>query len=388
MEQKPKSTKLINHIETKPKRCKGLNVLADLRTDGANVLTTSKAAFTLAEVLITLAIIGVVAVLTVPALIQNYNEKAWETAKSVFEKRLEVAVKQLNTEEKLAGYSSTIDFVNELKTKIKIINVCDSNNLSKCFENTILTADGQEVDATNLKTSAQLAKENWGTEPVGVQFANGVNALIAYNPSTEQQPFNNQFSATEASIAILYDISGHKNPNTLGKDVNQNANVKTLGCMINPDLLGGMCISQILAPDTGYSPMTLEECNQAVSDGNLGISACFHHDDYWAGAVKACGGVSKMPTETQLMDLAKYVYNTDSINGGINAQTYATLDREKASQFLSASPLSGSFYVWSGQESSYYSAYNRIFTSSGTYWSSGDRSSNRMLARVAVCVDN
>ena len=92
MEQKPKSTKLINHIETKPKRCKGLNVLADLRTDGA---------FTLAEVLITLAIIGVVAVLTVPALIQNYNEKAWETAKSVFEKRLEVAVKQLNTEEKL-----------------------------------------------------------------------------------------------------------------------------------------------------------------------------------------------------------------------------------------------------------------------------------------------
>ena len=101
MEQKPKSTKLINHIETKPKRCKGLNVLADLRTDGANVLTTSKAAFTLAEVLITLAIIGVVAVLTVPALIQNYNEKAWETAKSVFEKRLEVAVKQLNTEEKL-----------------------------------------------------------------------------------------------------------------------------------------------------------------------------------------------------------------------------------------------------------------------------------------------
>ena len=60
------------------------------------------AAFTLAEVLITLAIIGVVAVLTIPALVKNYNEHAWSTAQSVFEKRLEVAVKQLNTEEKLA----------------------------------------------------------------------------------------------------------------------------------------------------------------------------------------------------------------------------------------------------------------------------------------------
>ena len=75
--------------------------LAEGRLACTTTQATAKAAFTLAEVLITLAIIGVVAVLTVPALIQNYNEKAWETAKSVFEKRLEVAVKQLNTEEKL-----------------------------------------------------------------------------------------------------------------------------------------------------------------------------------------------------------------------------------------------------------------------------------------------
>ncbi len=60
----------------------------DLTSYRPNVLTTSKAAFTLAEVLITLAIIGVVAVLTVPALIQNYNAKAWETAQKVFTNRL------------------------------------------------------------------------------------------------------------------------------------------------------------------------------------------------------------------------------------------------------------------------------------------------------------
>ncbi len=342
-----------------------------------------KKAFTLAEVLITLAIIGVVAAITIPSLVKNYNEKAWATAKDVFEKRLEVAAKQLNTEEKLAGYNSTMDFVNELKKKIKIINVCDSDNLGKCFENKILTADGEEVDAANLKTSAKLAKEDWGTETVGVQFANGINALIAYNPQTDQQPFNNQFSATEASMAILYDVSGHKNPNILGKDINQNANVKKLGCMIKKDLVGGMCITQILAPRTGFSPLTKEQCEE--QKGDLGIAACNYDNDYWAGAVAKCGGVSKMPTESQLIDLAKYVYNTDSINGGTST-TYAPLDTEKAAQFLSASPgsSSGWFYVWSGQENSSYSAYSRFFSSTHTYWSYYSRS-NR-IDTLAVCL--
>ena len=42
-----------------------------------DVLKYSKVAFTLAEVLITLAVIGVVAVLTLTNLIQSHNEKAW-----------------------------------------------------------------------------------------------------------------------------------------------------------------------------------------------------------------------------------------------------------------------------------------------------------------------
>ena len=61
-----------------------------------------RAAFTLAEVLITLAVIGIVAVLTLPNLIQNNNQKAWDTAADVFNKRLEVAARVMNTQETLA----------------------------------------------------------------------------------------------------------------------------------------------------------------------------------------------------------------------------------------------------------------------------------------------
>ena len=353
------------------------------RTHFTHLVTSPKAAFTLAEVLITLAIIGVVAAITIPSLVKNYNEKAWGTAKDVFEKRLEVATRQMNTEEKLAGYSSTMDFVNELKKKIKITNVCDSDNLGKCFESKILTADGEEVDAANLKTSALLAKENWGTETVGVQFANGVNALIAYNPQTDQQPFNNQFSATEASMAILYDVSGHKNPNTLGKDVNQNANVKKLGCMIKKDLVGGMCISQILAPGTGFSPLTKEQCEE--QKGDLGISGCYYDDDYWAGAVAKCGGVSKMPSQDQLTKLAEYIYDGSSINSsGWTDPTDKAMNTTKAAQFLSARGTGySSFFVWSGQEYSSYGAYYRTFNSTNTRWYNLTRSNSH---RLAVCL--
>ena len=85
-----------------PKKCNELNVLTSYRLN----VFKRRVAFTLAEVLITLAVIGIVAVLTLPNLIQNHNEKAWSTAQDVFTKRLEVATRQMNTEEKLAGYKT------------------------------------------------------------------------------------------------------------------------------------------------------------------------------------------------------------------------------------------------------------------------------------------
>ncbi len=353
----------------------------------SNLVPCKRVAFTLAETLITLAIIGVVAAITIPSLVKNYNEKAWSTAQKVFTERLEVATRQMNTEEKLAGYSSTMDFVNELKKYIKITRVCDNNNITKCFNKEVIWNEGEDpIDMSTIKNAASLGQDDWDTDTVAVQFANGVNAIIAYNPNTTQEPFNNQFSATSNSMAILYDVSGNKNPNTNGKDIGK-INVENLagvtGCMI-PELADTMCISQILAPGTGYSPMTLEECNQAVSDGELGIQACYYSSDYWAGAVKACGGINNMPSQDQLTQLAKYVYGTDSINSSGYTNDLA-LDTTKASQFLSASPgsSSGWFYVWSGQENSSNNAYYRNFSSTRTTWSNGYRDGSTMLA---VCL--
>ena len=371
---------VINHVETKPKRCKGLNVLTSYRLN----VFKHKPAFTLAEVLITLAIIGVVAVLTLPALIQNYNAKAWETAQKVFTNRLEVATRQMNTEEKLAGYSNTMDFVNELKKYIKITRVCDNSNITKCFNKEVIWNEGEDpIDMSTIRNAASLGQDDWDTDTVAVQFANGVNAIIAYNPNTEQQPFNNQFSATSASMAILYDVSGNKNPNTNGKDIGK-INVENLagvtGCMIDPNLVGGMCISQILGPQNGgFGPLTKAECE--AQKGDLGISACNYDNDYWAGAVAKCGGTSKMPTMEQLGQLAGYLYDTDSI-GAKNDYTGA-INTTKAAQFFTALPSSSAFYIWAGEEYSQQHAYWRGFNPTRTSWNRGSRFADD---KIAICL--
>ena len=129
--------------------------------------------------------------------------------------------------------------------------------------------------------------------------------------------------------------------------------------------------------------MTLEECNQAVSEGTLGIKACNYSTDYWAGAVRACGGVQNMPTQTQLEQLAAYIYpDADEIKGGTST-TYADWDADRASHFTAQSP-GNYFYVWSGQEYSQTSAYCRYFYPTSTYWRNLNRHRSSLLA---VCLD-
>ena len=55
-----------------------------------------RCAFTLAEVLITLGIIGIVAAMTIPTLIQDYNTRVWNTSATVFNRKLEEALKTMN----------------------------------------------------------------------------------------------------------------------------------------------------------------------------------------------------------------------------------------------------------------------------------------------------
>ncbi len=107
-----------------------------------------KRAFTLAETLITLSIIGVVAVLTITTFVKNYQEKAWKTSAEIFDKKLTDAIDLMNTNDELAGYSTTEDFVNAFSKYAKIIKTCDESNLNSCWKN-------GDVEESNTITIAQ-----------------------------------------------------------------------------------------------------------------------------------------------------------------------------------------------------------------------------------------
>ena len=342
--------------------------------------TKFQKAFTLAEVLITLGIIGVVSAMTIPTLIQNYNTRAWNTASVVFEKKLEDALKVMNSQSSLAGHATTKNFVEELSKHFKTHKICDNDELLDCFSDIVYWGGGDgtpaEVKIKTIKDAKHFGQLNWGTDIIGAQFANGTNALIAYNPNCEQDSFSNQITGQDC-LAILYDTSAYKNPNTSGKDLRNNSNVlKLKGCAFE---IGTTCYATL---PFNAPPITKTEC-ETLKD-SLGIKSCNYDNDYWAGAVKACGGIDKLPDSTKLSQLANYLYNTTNISAGASVQDL-TLDLDKTGYLGFKLNSSNTFFVWANKEYSSKYAYVQYFYPTYTLW---DEPSRTGSSYQTICLGN
>ena len=300
--------------------------------------------------------------MTIPTLVANYQNKAWNTSAQVFERKLEEALKTMNTQQVLAGYSNTADFVSALGKYFKITKVCANDDIMSCFEDKVFWGtENEEVDMSKIKNAKNFGQEDWNTETIGVQFANGTTGLIAYNPECKEQPFTNQFNGT-SYLAILYDTTGFKTPNTQQKDL-RSINVLSLGGSNCAFEINGTCFTAPFLPD----PLTYDDCIAIQSE--LGIKNCVSDEyDYWGGAVKACGGVSKMPTATQLADIANFVYNTSGI-GAYDTVSNLTLDYDKVAELGFTVSQGSSFFVWSNEEYDSGYTYDRYFHPTNTGWS-------------------
>ena len=272
-----------------------------------------KNAFTLAEVLITLAIIGVVAAMTIPTLVANYQQRSWDTASSVFNRRLGEALKIMNANSSLAGFDSTADFVEELSKHIKITKTCSSDKLTDCFTSEILTT-ADPVETKDLTASKNLySTTDYGTETIGVMFGDGTSALIAYNKNATEDPYSNtvvRFSGGRDSVAmgtdaisILYDVNGLKTPNQMdtGKDIRGlNIAIKT-GAKYKVFAAGS------------YSPVDCSTTASTSTDPKIKAdydaycepkNPSGYSSDYWAGANRACAEEGMhLATQQELKDL-------------------------------------------------------------------------------------
>ncbi len=322
-----------------------------------------KSAFTLAEVLITLGIIGVVAALTVPTLIANYQTKSWATASDVFKTKFTEAIKVMNVQGVLGRYgkyTTTEGFVKELQKHFKITKVCDNNSLMQCFENTIVIND-KDVDMSNITKASHFGQEDWKTNIVGLQFANGVTGLIAYNPECKSDPNDNRINGSDC-FALVFDTSGFSDPNEMNKDVNQLGEVNSIAnndCAIQ---IGKTCYAtQPFFP----TPITKAECE--ANKGNWGIQECYYDNDYWAGAVKRCGHVDKLPSMADLAEIANVAFETD-VFGENTYKTGFELKNSTIAKLGFTSNWRPYIYIWAGKETDKAHAHTRILMVNGSDW--------------------
>ena len=343
-----------------------------------------KVAFTLAEVLITLGIIGVVAAITMPVLLSNVNNKVKAERVLNIKQKLSKVTDKMAVQSGLMGYENTADFVKEMQKHMKIAKVCDNADLDNCWPTKEVTLDDEgktwEISKTkNAKTLkvSEVDGDDW-SDTVGIVTADGTAMILSYNKGctfdVDKTGLKGNGAASNSlnCLAGVFDWNGGKKPNKLAKlEGDSNGDVITLGkagglgsaCSLE---IGGKCFSAPFIP----TPLTLAECE--AEKGTLGIKECCsfnfcHGTDYWAGAVKQCGGVSKMSTMEDLAKLATELYKGNPTVGAKQNVSGLQLDTSKASSLGFGN---SDFWVWSGEENGSVNAYTRYFGQSDTSWSS------------------
>ena len=153
------------------------------------------AAFTLAEVLVTLGIIGVASAMTVPTLMQNYQRQSYVTQLHKVYNELSQALLRYQTDKnainfKEAGLSGSEAYTEFQKNYFKVVQDCGTTQ-TPCFASSYKKMSGS---STNFKCK-------YGC----MSLASGA-AIGGYG------------DGTNGVYEIVVDVNGQKGPNIFGRD--------------------------------------------------------------------------------------------------------------------------------------------------------------------------
>ena len=213
-------------------------------------------AFTMAEILLSLTIIGVVAAITLPSLTGNINERTWNTQRKALYARFSQAIALMPS---LNGYgtltegdssTSAVDTAAEtfvtagLSKVLKINNICDSEHLADCGIPSKITAVNGSIPYSAYSQglpetlygynsmfgnfsfnyvgnggtafSGNVSARAFDSKVAAFETANGESIAVYYNPQCQSNM--NETSAFYAQTKIcanfVYDLNGSKVPNT------------------------------------------------------------------------------------------------------------------------------------------------------------------------------
>ena len=164
-----------------------------------------KTGFTLAEVLITLTIIGVVATLTLPALMNNTAEQQYKAA---LKKGINTLTVAAETNEAIEGfnYAGT--------TQSSALNASDATTTASLFA---LLASRASIDITKCGISGPMNTTNVNpSSNFAVYFRDGSAVMFPANATGNTSTANaTQADRLPYGIPAVLDVNGSKLPNML-----------------------------------------------------------------------------------------------------------------------------------------------------------------------------
>lgn len=216
----------------------------------------NKLGFTMTEVLITLGIIGVVAAMTLPALINNQRNKALETA---LKKNYSAILQALDMYQAETGERISTESVgrHEVKTALmtymKVLVDCGYGVATEgeaCMPNDTSNPDSQKY------------KNFTGTSTINLNFFDDGQFVLNDGSFILIENSNKTSGNNDGHIYISVDVNGYlKNPNRLGRDL-------FIFVLDSKGILLPMG-----APGTKYYSETEEYCS-ATSSNNMNGAGC------------------------------------------------------------------------------------------------------------------
>jgi len=208
----------------------------------------------MAEILLSLTIIGVVAAITLPSLTGNINERTWNTQRKALYARMSQAISLMPAlngygtlkEASSEGASDDVDTATEtfltdgLAKVLKINNICDNTHLADCGIVTSFTnmAGSQTPMPTTLYQLSSWFRSvaysgssysTMNTKAAAFETQNGESIVAFYNQSCRTEYMNQEsisaaadvygFPQSNMCVNFIYDLNGNKGPNTVGKDI-------------------------------------------------------------------------------------------------------------------------------------------------------------------------
>jgi len=179
-----------------------------------------KSGFTLAEVLITLGIIGVIAAMTLPVVINYYiNKQTVSQLKKVYSMLSQATISaeaahgswnEWNMQDSSCGSMNTV--VSYYKPYFKILSDCAQKK--GCWANGTITGLSGTTNRLNEFSG------NFGCDKYSLSLNDGTFIVFDIYEDLTVLGIANDFPAnTNTTMAFFVDLNGKRKPNQVGKDI-------------------------------------------------------------------------------------------------------------------------------------------------------------------------